>query len=154
VRQVPHSLYVQHAVRHQPIVSDIGLYVQQAVRASQLESAVRNAVLDAHHTATPGFDTLMDPFALGAPRPEVPAEPAKEPAAAPEPKASEEQSGEGKPGSDQAVAGTETETEVPAPVEPSRLQPRAAVGFRAQLQGLSKDRSVSARPLTRDAAHV
>ena len=152
VRQVPHSLHVQHAVRHQPIVSDIGLYVQQAVRASQLESAVRNAVLDAHHTATPGFDTLLDPFAMGAPRPDVPEEPAEKPASAPEPKAAEEQPHEGKPGSDQSVA--ESKTETPAPVEAPRLQPRAAVGFRAQLQRMGKDRSVSARPLTRDVAHV
>ncbi|MBA4264331.1 MAG: hypothetical protein C0453_04555, partial [Comamonadaceae bacterium] len=150
VRQVTHALHVQHAVRHQPIVSDIGLYVQQAVRASQLEAAVRNAVLDAHHTATPGFDTLMDPFAMGAPRPDVPAEQANEPAAAPEPKAAEEQGSEGNPGSDQVAA----ETETPVPVESSRLQPRAALGFRAQLQGLSKDRSASARPLTREVAHV
>jgi VCBS repeat-containing protein len=154
VRQVPHSLHVQHAVRHQPIVSDIGLYVQQAVRASQLESAVRNAVLDAQHTATPGFDTLMDPFALGAPHPEASAEPAKEPAAAPAPKASESPPQEVKPGGDEALAEAGTQPEITVPVEPSRLQARAAVGFRAQLQGMGKDRSVNARPLTRDVAHV
>ena len=61
------ALYVQHAVRHQPLVTDHALHVQNAVRASQLESAARNARVDAYNSATPGMATLFDPFALGAP---------------------------------------------------------------------------------------
>jgi hypothetical protein len=148
VRQIPHALHVQHAVRHQPIVTDIGLYVQQAVRASQLESAVRNAVLDAHHTATPGFDTLIDPFALSALRSEAPAEPENAPA--PAPKASETQPAEAEQANGQALGEAEVAVQPTLAEQPSR----AALGFRAQLQGLSKDRAASARPLTRDVAHV
>jgi CshA-type fibril repeat protein len=61
------ALYVQHAVRHQPLATDHALHVQNAVRASQLESAARNARVDAYNSATPGMATLFDPFALGAP---------------------------------------------------------------------------------------
>lgn len=63
------ALYVQHAVRHLPVAADTGLFVQQVVRASQLESALRDATLAAHNSAAPGYSSLLDPFALGAPRP-------------------------------------------------------------------------------------
>ena len=63
----PNALYVQHSVRHEPLSMDSGLHVQNAVRASQLESAARNARVNSFNSATTGFETLVDPFALGAP---------------------------------------------------------------------------------------
>jgi len=63
----PNALFVQHAVRHESLAMDHVLHVQAAVRASQLESAARNARVDAYHSAIPGMVTLFDPFALGAP---------------------------------------------------------------------------------------
>jgi hypothetical protein len=69
VQTIDHALHVQHAVRHMPVVGEHGLFVQKVVRSAQLESAVRNAVLDAHQSSTPGYETLLDPFGLGSPRP-------------------------------------------------------------------------------------
>ncbi|MBL8387903.1 MAG: tandem-95 repeat protein, partial [Hydrogenophaga sp.] len=135
------DLYVQLAVRHQPISTDPSLWVQHAVRASQLESMVRGASLESNNSATPGYSTMIDPFALGAPRPgtadvkvaevevkdkaqEVAAKPAPEPVVKPEAVKAEV--------ADKAIE-----------------KPRAAVGLRNQLQRFAKDRAISARPITR-----
>ena len=61
------ALFVQHAVRHEALVSEIGLFVQNSVRASQLESLARNIRVDSFNTAISGVGTLLDPFALGSP---------------------------------------------------------------------------------------
>ena len=61
------ALFVQHAVRHESLVSEVGLFVQNSVRASQLESLARNIRVDAFNSAISGVDTLLDPFALGSP---------------------------------------------------------------------------------------
>jgi hypothetical protein len=58
---------VQHAVRHEALVSEVGLFVQNSVRASQLESLARNIRVDTFNSAISGVDTLLDPFALGSP---------------------------------------------------------------------------------------
>ena len=47
---------------------DNGLFVQRAVRASQLESLSRDVRISSQlNSATPGVSTLFDPFAMGAP---------------------------------------------------------------------------------------
>ncbi|TNF56634.1 MAG: tandem-95 repeat protein, partial [Burkholderiales bacterium] len=154
VQTVEHSLHVQHAVRHLPVTSDEGLFVQKAVRAAQLESAVRGAVLDAHQSATPGFESLLDPFGLGSPKPAETADrTSQSPVQAPV------QADEGKRGVKQAHAVTEsTEASVDTsvfienadvPPQEAQIQPAAAQGFRSQLQRMASDRGVSARPLTR-----
>ena len=61
------ALFVQHAVRHEALVSEVGLFVQNSVRASQLESLARNIRVDTFNSAISGVDTLLDPFALGSP---------------------------------------------------------------------------------------
>jgi hypothetical protein len=62
----PTALYVQNAVRHQPLTADDALYVQHSVRASQLEARFRDVRLVSLNAAVPGVTTLLDPFALGA----------------------------------------------------------------------------------------
>ena len=143
VQVVRPDLYVQLAVRHQPISTDPSLWVQHAVRSSQLESQLRAAYIEADNSAAPGNSTLVDPFALGAPKPvdspikvaeaEVPenrqeavAKVVSEPVAAPE----------------AVKANVETAEK---PVD----KPRAAAGLRNQLQSFAKDRALSARPITR-----
>ena len=63
----PNALYVQHSVRHEPLTMDSGLHVQNAVRAPQLESTARNVRVNSFNSATSGVETLIDPFAMGAP---------------------------------------------------------------------------------------
>ena len=137
------DLYVQLAVRHQPISTDPSLWVQHAVRSSQLESQLRAAYIEADNSAAPGNSTLVDPFALGAPKPgdspikvaeaEVPenrqeavAKAVSAPLAAPE-----------------AVKASVESADKPVD------KPRAAAGLRNQLQRYAKDRAFSARPITR-----
>jgi hypothetical protein len=141
------ALYVQHAVRHQPISTDPSLWVQHAVRASQLESRLRAATLDANNSATPGFGTLADPFALGAPQADgsstqLAQTVLREP---------------GQPSVTKASTGSEV-PEKPAQepakepvkaVEKAADKPQAATGLRHQLQRFAKDRALSARPITR-----
>jgi hypothetical protein len=140
VQAIVHALHVQHAVRHQPIVMERGLFVQHAVRASQLESQVRGAMIDARTLAnTP----LLDPFALGAPAPlEVQGRAADAPA--------RKTSGDAGPHSvsaDTAALPVEADQlEVPQAREPEAIA-KAAAGFKAQLQRPAKD-----RPVTRAAA--
>ena len=62
-----HALFVQHAVRQQALVSETGIFVQNSVRASQLESLTRNTQIDSFNSAISGVNTLLDAFALGAP---------------------------------------------------------------------------------------
>lgn len=58
------SLHVQRAVRHQPVADDPGLFVQRAVRASQLESALRHAVADAVRWESLSPMALLGPWPL------------------------------------------------------------------------------------------
>ena len=127
------ALFVQHAVRHEALVSEAGLFVQNSVRSSQLESLARNIRVDNFNSATPGVGTLLDPFAIGAP-------PA---AAASEAGRSERQS--------TTTSGIEKPADMPATKEVEVVQPgrfdktlddnqtrqakrRAADGFGAQLR--------------------
>jgi hypothetical protein len=61
------ALFVQHAVRHEALVSESGLFVQNSVRSSQLESLARNTRVDSFNSAIAGVGTLLDPFAIGTP---------------------------------------------------------------------------------------
>ena len=67
------ALHVQQAVRYQPLVSEYNLFVQHAVRSSQLESMVRTQT-SVERMSGMGPDALVDPFALGAARLDNPAE--------------------------------------------------------------------------------
>jgi hypothetical protein len=137
------ALHVQYAVRHQPIVSDYGLFVQRAVRSSQLESQLRSTTLDSQNSAVTGYATLFDPFALGAPKPGTPlGQVALVEEVAPAEPAVAQQAPEGERAS--AIVH-----EVPEP--PKAQAVRAATGFRAQMERFAKDREQSARPITRSA---
>jgi hypothetical protein len=131
--------------------------VQHAVRAAQLESAIRSAAADASNSSTPGYATLFDAFATDAPATLLAAATAEATEAA-------RQLAEGS-GADKAVAAkAETTTEreaakagsdllamaeVPAKDKARAESVRPAPGFRAQLDRLAKDRSQGARPVTR-----
>jgi hypothetical protein len=151
VQTVDHSLHVQHAVRHLPVTSDHGLFVQKVVRAAQLESAVRGAVLDAHQSATPGFESLLDPFGLGSPRPTDAAEKTSlSPAEAPEKADQAVQKAHVVTESTHAAVDTSVFIEsADVPQQEDPIQPAVAQGFRLQLQRMATDRSAAARPLTR-----
>ena len=147
VQEVRPDLYVQLAVRHQQITTDPSLWVQHAVRSSQLESQLRGASLEASNSATPGYSSLMDPFALGTPQPE------------------------GSPVKVADAGADQTRQEVVAKVAPEPVakpdvvkavshapekvvdKPRAAAGLRNQLQHFAKDRASSARPITRSTVN-
>ncbi|MCY1372408.1 hypothetical protein D9M69_596120 [compost metagenome] len=121
-----------------------GLFVQHAVRASQLESLVRSATIDAHTSAT---TTLLNPFALGAPAPldaqtravEAPAEPTRN------------EAGTHSAPPDTATPPADTDrVEAPQDKEPA-VKTKAAAGFKTQLQRLANDRVRGDRPVTRAA---
>lgn len=131
---VPSPLYVQRAVRHQPVVDDHGLFVQRAVRASQLESALRQAVADESRWMSLSASTPMGPWPL----------------------ASLAEAGTGEPADAQASpAPAEADATPdgarapdPAPVRPEERAPsKAAAGFRNQLE--NSTRGKGQRPLTR-----
>lgn len=139
------ALYVQHAVRHQPITTDPSLWVQHAVRASQLESMLRATALEANNSATPGFGTLSDAFALGAPQTEgsvtrLAQAQLREQGQEPVNKAAAE-----------PVAPEQAVKEPVKAAETALDKPQAAKGLRQQLQRFAKDRALSARPITRAA---
>ncbi len=144
---VSSSLYVQRAVRHQPVMDDHGLFVQRAVRASQLESALRQAVADAGRWAS------LNPSAPLGPRPLVP----QDEAGAGEPADAQTHSGRPEAGSPpeapDAPAASPTAGEAradgaPAPELPEDRTPaKAAPGFRNQLEASA--RGNGQRPLTR-----
>jgi hypothetical protein len=138
------ALYVQHAVRHQPITTDQSLWVQHAVRASQLESQVRSAMVDANNSTAVGYTTLFDPFELGAPRLEGSPLHVAETAI---PEARHEAVAKAALEPQAPVAAVKTAND-PA-VEKAAVKPRAAEGLRNQLQRFAKDRASGARPITR-----
>lgn len=127
---VPSFLYVQRAVRHQPVMDDHGLFVQRAVRASQLESALRQAVVDAGRWASLSARAPMGPWPLaslaeaGTP-PEAPGAPPTS-----------------------ATADGDRSSDPAAPERPEDRAPsKAAPGFRNQLD--NSVRGKGQRPLTR-----
>lgn len=143
VQVVAPALHVQHAVRHQPIVMEQGLFVQHAVRASQLESRLRNAIVDAHNSATAGYGSLLDPFALGASRSDGPAASVAE--AEQQPARPQQATARG----ESEVAPQAAKAVDEAPVQKAVELPRAAQGFRAQVERMAKDRLHGSRPITR-----
>jgi hypothetical protein len=119
--------------------------VQHAVRASQLESRLRAATLDANNSATPGFGTLADQFALGAPQTEGSVTQLAQ--------AQLREQGQ-EPVAKAAAEPVAPEPPVKEPVKAAEKpldKPQAAKGLRQQLQRFAKDRAVSARPITRAA---
>ncbi|GAA6143587.1 hypothetical protein NBRC116584_34050 [Hydrogenophaga sp. 5NK40-0174] len=50
------ALHVQHAVRHEPVTSDHGIYVQRAVRAAQLESRLADSRIRAQEASSDLLD--------------------------------------------------------------------------------------------------
>ncbi|MEZ5663984.1 MAG: Ig-like domain-containing protein [Burkholderiaceae bacterium] len=155
------ALHVQQAVRHLPVTAEHGLFVQRAVRSSQIESAIRSAVVDAHQSATPGFESLLDPFSLGSPRvaDEVPATPSEQ-----TPSTVSERTGEApqaeshstsKPVTDSVrdpVPASVSSTNADASIQVEPKLPAHAGGFRYQLRSMAADRGPGARPLTRTAS--
>jgi hypothetical protein len=65
--QAPHALYVQNAVRHEALTSEPNLFVQNVVRASQVESQARQILVNSFNSATPAVFSLLDAFAVTAP---------------------------------------------------------------------------------------
>ncbi|WP_353392993.1 Ig-like domain-containing protein, partial [Hydrogenophaga sp. 5NK40-0174] len=148
------SLFVQHAVRHEPLDMSHTLHVQLAVRSSQVEAEVRDAAINSLNSANPVFDSLLDPFALGAAAPEG-SESAVAEAAPERPEAA--RSVVAAESSDSLKAEQiETNVEGQAQVTDHTTEiavdkPKAAVGFRAQLSRMASDWGASTRPVTRTA---
>ena len=127
------ALFVQHAVRHEALVSEAGLFVQNSVRSSQFESLARNIRVDSFNSAIPGVGTLLDPFAIGAP-----------PAAAAREAARSERQSTATPGIEKLadmLATKEVEVTKPGGVDKTlddnqtrQTKRRAADGFGAQLR--------------------
>lgn len=139
----PEALYVQRAVRHQPLAMDHTLHVQGAVRASQLESAARNARVDAYNSATPGMVTQFDPFALGAPWAEA-GRAIRAVDTVDDGKAELTQPsapGDAQIRHDDHMASAQGSDlgDISTPPESGPPLPRAAVGFSSQLQRLAAD---------------
>ncbi|MGV8803355.1 MAG: Ig-like domain-containing protein, partial [Polaromonas sp.] len=142
------ALHVQHAVRHLPLVMNDTLHVQNSVRASQLESAARNAHVSAYHSATPGISTLFDPFALGAPAVGVKQGVAADDGKKTTPKSSSSTDA-GQAAHDEQVTGTleKSQPDQPAQTKPATTRAHAAAGFGSQLQRVAADfRPRLARP--------
>jgi hypothetical protein len=144
-------VYVQHAVRHEPLMSDHGLFVQRAVRASQLQSRVDDMRISELSVklgdGTPW--SVDDPASValqGAFTPEI-ADPAARNLApsrlAPDP-AQEIQD----PG---AEASPERRLSSPDAASETGLN-SAAKGFRSQLRDLALQRRGVALPLAPRAA--
>ncbi len=135
----PNALYVQHSVRHEPLSTDSGLHVQNAVRASQLESAARNLRVGSFNSATSGVETLLDPFLVGAPllfqKALEPSEPAtvKTTANAPVPDDVQESKTAIAP-SDHPTLGLAADASLPP-----TSRHRAAPGFSSQLQRVAAE---------------
>lgn len=133
-------LHVQNAVRHLPLAMNDILHVQSSVRASQLESAARNARVNAYNSATPGMSTLFDPFALGAP-----VAGAKQGASTDDGKKTVAK----QYSSSETVQATRSEQltdarealqlDLPIPARPAAAQAQAAAGFGSQLQRVAAD---------------
>jgi hypothetical protein len=126
------ALYVQSAVRHEPLPFNQVLFVQAAVRASQLESAARNARVDSVNTATPGVVSLLDPFALGAPT--VQSDSAN--SAAENGKNAPQKTSDAPAGHDNVVTLEPADATADA-ADRITAVPRAAASFASQLQGVA-----------------
>lgn len=145
VVEMRHALHVQHAVRHQPVTSEHGLFVQHAVRSSQLDAQLANAALNSQNSASSGYSSLLDPFALGAPQEGGPggqlvseveqAEVEVKVAEAPVTKAE--------------TAEVDVIVKEAVPLLEQEVTKRPAAGFKAQLERFANDRKHSARPITR-----
>jgi hypothetical protein len=143
---VPSSLYVQRAVRHQPVMDDHGLFVQRAVRASQLESALRQAVVNAGRWASLSAWAPMGPWPLASLTEAGPGQPLDAPASPDQP---ETGAASGAPDVPPASA-TADGALAPGPA-PERAEGRAVTtaspGFRSQLENGARWKGQ--RPLTR-----
>ncbi|MCY1367939.1 hypothetical protein D9M69_548940 [compost metagenome] len=142
---VPSSLYVQRAVRHQPVMDDHSLFVQRAVRASQLESALRQAVVNAGRWASLSAWASMGPWPLAPLTEAGPGQPLDAPANPDQP---ETGAASGAPDVPPASATADSAL-APGPA-PERAEGRAATtaspGFRSQLENGARWKDQ--RPLT------
>ena len=146
------ALHVQHAVRHQPVTSEHGLFVQHAVRGSQLEARVRDAAINAQtNSAALGVSTLFDAFALGNPGSQGPDRSTSQVSAADSSSISPalQAADKDEQRSEVRTAGSDAASAQPAEKAVVPNQPRTSAGFRSQLEKMARDRQVGARPMTR-----
>jgi hypothetical protein len=147
----PVNLHVEHAVRNLPVTEIVGLYVQNAVRYSQLQAIVLAVVIGGTNSSAPGYLTLLDPFELGASHPadgafNVSALPVLTDVVVsvppPEPPVLIEKA---------FVEEKAPEVQVSDARATSSERVRTAPGLRSQLGQLAKDRKHSALPVTRSS---
>jgi hypothetical protein len=157
------SLHVQHAVRHEPVTTEHGSYVQRVVRSTQMESRLGDAVIRAQtelHMAEDALDLMrmaLDAQGSAADVPAVAPEGSGTPPAAP---------GAAPDGVDRQPRGSApVDTSVvedervmdgqpsPEPAEEASEQPTppapTALGFRAQLARMAQEQGGWGRPVTR-----
>jgi hypothetical protein len=153
------SLFVTNAVRHADLVADDGTFVQRVVRTSQLEAAVRHAMIDARLAGSPGSDSLLNPFALGAPRPlegdapPVQSRRASDPSVA-EPQVVEPLAVQAEGLGDAAMLTPDNMMHSVAMTPLPEPETRGAQGFRSQLSRMAAERQFGVRPMPRDSASV
>jgi large repetitive protein len=148
---VPGEVYVQRSVRYEPLPQDNNIWVQKSVRASQLESLIRTASLDANtNSASAGYSTLIDAFALGAPRWPEDVFPKTAEADIPEPA---KQAAEAPPAKAKPAEEAPQVAKTKVPVEPPPAKPQAAAGLRSQLERIGKERPQAARAVTRSTVN-
>jgi hypothetical protein len=135
------ALYVQRAIRQESVGMENGLFVQHAVRASELESRLRDALITSQSSsATSGVTTLFDPFALGTPKNEGSSDGGR--AAEAEKLVESSQRGPDNSVIDEKIG---VELTPPAFAEAGNagyvpnLQPRAAAAFSSQLQSMAAE---------------
>jgi len=131
------AVHVQHAVRHQPVTSEHGLFVQHAVRASQLEARVRDASINAQtNSAALGVSTLFDAFALGSPGSQASDQSAPQASVARTAAVSSASEAADKDKQQTGARVTSSDAASAQPAEKALVpgQPRASAGFRSQLE--------------------
>lgn len=143
---VPSSLYVQRAVRHQPVMDDHGLFVQRAVRASQLESALRQAVVNAGRWASLSAWASMGPWPLAPLTEAGPGQPLDAPANPDQPETGAASGAPDVPPASATADGARATGPAPERAE-GRAATTASPGFRSQLENGARWKDQ--RPLTR-----
>jgi len=155
------SLHVQHAVRHEPVTTEHGSYIQRVVRSTQMESRLGDAVVRAQtelHMAEDALDLMRMVLDAQGSAPEAPAvapDGSGAPSAAP---GGADRQSRGIAPADTSVVEDELVIEgepAPEPADDASEQPTppapTALGFRAQLARMAQEQGGWGRPVTRAA---
>lgn len=155
------SLHVQHAVRHEPVTTEHGSYIQRVVRSTQMESRLGDAVVRAQtelHMAEDALDLMRMVLDAQGSAPEAPAVAPDGSGAPPAAPGGADRQSRGIAPADTSVVEDELVIEgepAPEPADDASEQPTppapTALGFRAQLARMAQEQGGWGRPVTRAA---